>query len=359
MEHLPVDATWPTPEGPYSGNADFPIAVQPKLEQAWEYPITSKHNDGKRVGGRGKVVVPIRGRDLVCLSLDTGKPLWEARKARLDEEELYLGGPFVWARSGGDYLSGFEGTALDLGTGKAQKVRASLLPQGVVQLPRGSVLLLRTGSVSLESMEVTQGTEMFTGRVYQNLLYATQSKADPQGQIVEMGVGCYDPVSASNRWLVAPEAQIERILAVAEDVLVSFSHTKEIRVRARTSGSLLWRTATEHVLDTISPCVVSEGLVFRWEGRTLLALDIRTGTPAWEYHASDRRSNLLGTKGFLWLGAEDASGKFHLLALEKKSGKPAADILMKGQVAGYALSLVDTSLICTVGRKLVCYRLSS
>jgi outer membrane protein assembly factor BamB len=352
--------TWPSPRGPYNGNASFALDLVPPLNPVWEHGITAKYNDGMRVGGRGKVLVPTRGKEVQCLALSDGHLLWQQSACRRSEEECYLAGAHLWSKLGGNPEEGFRVSVIAIESGIGQIIKApSFIPVGVYADQTNLVYRQRNGIIRLDDLRQTEKRPGFFGRIDRGLAYGALD--DGSGALMSVddesfSLSCHDPATSKIRWLILPENKSEGVVSVAGEVVVSYAFEEELRVRSTADGQILWHCPTRHDWQTLPPFVISEGLVIHWEDRLLTANEMLTGKVAWTIEACNERTNLIATKKLLWVGMEGKDGKYRLMALEKATGKTVWELKVKARLVGYALSLIDDSLVCVIGRKLVCYR---
>ncbi len=344
---------WPTPSGPYSGNAAFEGLLAPPLEARWEAPLTAKENDGLAVGGGGKVLIPMHGTDVECRSLEDGKVLWKAPQVRRQGQRVFLAGDYAWAMRGGDADSGYEASCLELESGRLKVLSLSLVPQGIVGGPGEALFLQRDEAVRLENLTVMENPEPYFGKVKNGRHYAIRAFQEKPDLV------CRDPVTGTVSWKVPGEKPSEYPFCVSSNDLITYQAPDVIRLRDARDGKERWRVPTAHSWDTLPACVLSDGLLFRWENRTLTAHRAGTGGVAWQRESGPTRTNMAATQKHLWLATEQGKKGTTLLALEKATGKIAWSEDLEGSCAGTAVFLVGGRLLVRIGKKLRAYRSSS
>ena len=345
--------SWPSPRGPYSGNLAFDVNLPPPLAPVWEHVITGKFRDGWRVGGRGKVLVPVRGTGMRCLRLEDGEVLWEVEKARRREVECFLAGSYVWSR-----IAAAEVGARSLQDGSlTNSWRVVLGPNGVCAKGGSHTFHLAGYTVDLESLSLQPNTIWRFGHVLGDRIYSRAERRE--GEIEEsIGVTCYDTLTNQRLWTVPPTAehpQGEDVIAASKEILVTFGFM-HFYVRSTADGSLLWESDTAHPWQSRPWFAITSSRLIHYEQQDVLARDAATGELLWKTRVENLCTNLLTTEGLVWVGNQGSDGKHYLLALDQGTGEVVWKLKLKGKYNGFPLALIDDALVVHLGKKMVCFR---
>ncbi|HZU96422.1 MAG TPA: PQQ-binding-like beta-propeller repeat protein, partial [Planctomycetota bacterium] len=326
------------------------------LAIVWESKITAKYGDGRCVGGGGAVVVALNATDLRCLSLADGRPRWERDGCRERESPVVLAGPFVWGRiERNDEDGSIRLSRIDLATGSSSEhvSAVGLGAQGVGSHRGRQVIFARYGRIAVDGAFFEEAPPLF-GRMQAGRCYTVPRPA-ANGSL-DAGVACVEMEDDREVWRVpSDDGKTEYVVSVSEELLVSFSFGGELRARSPKDGRLLWRSSTENSWDTLAPVVIASGHVFHWESRVLRALRVENGEVAWTREVPGERTNVIATRGALWVGLEGADGGHRLTALDPSTGATLWETRVAARLAGRALHSIDDRLVCIVGRKLVCF----
>lgn len=360
LNHYP-QYSWPHPKGPFNGNAAFDQRLSPPLKLIWKQAIGKNLVGGRIVGGKQRIVVPVNNKDIKCLQLSNGQLIWERKNCRMPESECFLAGHVLWTEvenSTGDFTTLL--TELDRGQIQ-EKNYPRLIPQGVFEYQDQTFLRLRDGIVSLDGTGTLQARKGFYGKLWNGLAYGLLDNDAGDlvsGEGLHFELSCHNPFTEEIYWSVGPGDNVEMVIAVHEKALITHDLYDVVRIRAKQDGQLYWKFSTQHSFDHLLPFLISDDLIFHWEGSHLQAHHLLSGSTIWSYRSTSGqyRSNLIATHSHIWTCSPDQNDTLYLMAFEKSRGNLVWSHPIEKQFSSTnALFLIDNALLLIVGQELLCF----
>jgi outer membrane protein assembly factor BamB len=353
--------TWPTRDGPWSGNRDFPdVDLRPPLRVEWEYTAGAGH--GQCVGGAGQLYVTHDKNDVVCLDLATGETSWKRRLPRSRTHAAFaLAGPWLIT------ALGRETSALPVDGGDLITWNGGA-PLGLFRNGDRTRLLLAGGTADLSSLEFTGHEGDWTGRIHLGVLYGDRGGGELSA------IDPAHPSAGAERWWQPDDAVVDESVEVVADGHVLTLDGTTLRVRSAADGTQRWACEWPVAHPWITPAVSAghvvtygveldevEGPTSIWgpiRTRVLLlqARDLVNGQVTWSDPMPTvvNPINMVSTRGVVWLADNQGGNRFPdaIVAIDTTTGQQLWRMPMNANVS--QLLVIDDRLLAIVGRKVTC-----
>jgi len=326
-----------------------------KLELRWKHPMTDGVVTASAIVGE-HVYVPGLGGNLVCLRLDTGKPVWSYRSIESDDPDEFAPGfkaaPTVTADT--VYLGDEDGIfhAVDRETGKQKWIVTSDAEIAGGAAVVGENVIFGSHDSFLYCVKAADGSAVWKFPTQDRIncspaiagQYTFVAGCDEHLRVIDLEQGTEKSDIPLNSFLIASPAVIGDMLyvgtyasevvavdwkrseivwryrdeklefpyhasaAVTDKFVVVGGHDRQMHCINRETGKGIWKFPTRGRIES-SPVIVGNRVFFGCADRNIYGLNLEDGERVWKFNANASISAAPAVgEGCLVIGTEGSKG---------------------------------------------------